>query len=606
MEPSALINRKLACLAGRLHISARAATSDMMNDFIVSIIDVTLQSIPHSDHRDSSKIFRPMSDKKLANELVVGANIGVNAALKRLNSCAITLQIDAGTILRNHFLNYVVAFPGQIPFLIRSEFRDKLDQFAYADITRDVILELENKEVVVAAVVADNLFAQQSGLRMLVNDPKLRPIIICPCANHTLNLVLQCEIKENPTFQSHIGILKRFQHIMRSRYARRNYGLTCPDYPETRWIYIAGVLRWICDEEQLLIPWLCQCVEDGNNEIGHDLRTNLSNTGFDVGQIPEWIYQLYSVIKVLESLSDRFECRDCALWMIVPLVEQAKCELLSKSEGEGAEWIQELSRNLTVKLVARFRATFNYEAAIAAYLLSSTGRVKYANEDFAGIPKDVPARPQRVENPVSVRSRSKLNKDHFDAIETTEEELSKLVLFDDEDNDAIIGRHFVTGSETDVDNQIGESHGKRNYRQEVNHLQNSSTALNDPVFENMMYITLKFLNEFSRKFENQVQMQTFEVESHFIKWMRGGLCSWNIPDTEPPEVMWAIISTDEEWRKFANLAIRLVAIIPSESEVERTISLQRSITGMKGTQFGQRVFTARTQIHQLGPDISIQ
>jgi TRAP-type uncharacterized transport system substrate-binding protein len=86
---------------------------------------------------------------------------------------------------------------------------------------------------------------------------------------------------------------------------------------------------------------------------------------------------------------------------------------------------------------------------------------------------------------------------------------------------------------------------------------------------------------------------------------KGELCSWRIPETEPPEVMWAIIRTDKEWKRFADLALRLVAIIPSESEVERTISLQRSITGIKGTQFGQRVFTARTQIHQLCPDFLV-
>jgi hypothetical protein len=66
--------------------------------------------------------------------------------------------------------------------------------------------------------------------------------------------------------------------------------------------------------------------------------------------------------------------------------------------------------------------------------------------------------------------------------------------------------------------------------------------------------------------------------------------------------MWSLVEA-EEWRDFAKLACRLVGITPSESEVERTISTQRNIMGMKGTQFGQQVFTARTQIRQIDASI---
>jgi hypothetical protein len=64
--------------------------------------------------------------------------------------------------------------------------------------------------------------------------------------------------------------------------------------------------------------------------------------------------------------------------MIVPLVEAAKCDLLSKADLEDLAWIRELAVNLALKLTARVRGISNKDAAIAAYLLWNSPSRKMA------------------------------------------------------------------------------------------------------------------------------------------------------------------------------------------------------------------------------------
>jgi hypothetical protein len=67
---------------------------------------------------------------------------------------------------------------------------------------------------------------------------------------------------------------------------------------------------------------------------------------------------------------------------------------------------------------------------------------------------------------------------------------------------------------------------------------------------------------------------------------------------DPPEIIWAIVGTDEWLIGFAALAQRVVGMIPSEAKVERVISVQRDLVGTQGTRFSQDVFRSRTQLRQ--------
>jgi hypothetical protein len=169
--------------------------------------------------------------------------------------------------------------------LLHTEFHHTFAQGDYSTITTTILEQLLEKWVVVAGIVADNLFCEQSGLRLMTEsatDPRLEGLVILPCVNHILNLVLRNSIQGNEEFAVHIKLIKLFHGIMQKNAAIRQYGKVCPDVPETRWMYVCGALNWILTERDKLTSFIFQCMED-RNEIGELLGGPNSRRDFQSG-----------------------------------------------------------------------------------------------------------------------------------------------------------------------------------------------------------------------------------------------------------------------------------------------------------------------------------
>jgi hypothetical protein len=127
----------VARLAGQLNISARAATSQCMTDFINTVIATTLRfAEDHPDHAwETAQIFRPVSDKTLTDKMIAESGQLIDAQIAALKNRYVTIQMDAGTVLRLHFLNFVVSAPGFEPFLYQAEVRETFTALDYSAIT---------------------------------------------------------------------------------------------------------------------------------------------------------------------------------------------------------------------------------------------------------------------------------------------------------------------------------------------------------------------------------------------------------------------------------------------------------------------------------------
>jgi hypothetical protein len=97
-----------------------------MTDFINAVIATTFRyAEDHPDHvRDTAQIFRPVSDKTLTDAMIDDASQMIAEKIRALGSFPVTIQMDAATILRLHFLNYVVSAPGFKPFLFHAQFNE--------------------------------------------------------------------------------------------------------------------------------------------------------------------------------------------------------------------------------------------------------------------------------------------------------------------------------------------------------------------------------------------------------------------------------------------------------------------------------------------------
>jgi hypothetical protein len=70
------ILRHLSILAAQLDISAQAATSEAMNEFMTGVIATTMKYVDaHPDHiHQSSQIFRPVTNKTLTQNMLHAAD----------------------------------------------------------------------------------------------------------------------------------------------------------------------------------------------------------------------------------------------------------------------------------------------------------------------------------------------------------------------------------------------------------------------------------------------------------------------------------------------------------------------------------------------------
>jgi hypothetical protein len=129
--------------------------------------------------------------------------------------------------------------------------------------------------------------------------------------------------------------------------------------------------------------------------------------------------------------------------------------------------------------------------------------------------------------------------------------------------------------------------------EELRELQ-TGMAPNEPVFNDLLMTASDHMVGFGSRFGFCAE----KIAEYFLRWPTTEI-RWKHYIQQPPHIVWGVAGEVEEWKEFVELARGMVRIVLSENEVERTISTQRCIMGMKGTQFWQRVLTARTQIHQI-------
>jgi hypothetical protein len=508
-----------------------------------------------------------------------------------------TLMLDAGTIVHLHFVNFVLTRPEFSPLLVQTYTSQRLDSESYQGMCADTIDELALSNVIVTGIVADNLPCQQLALKRLVDDPRFAAISILPCGNYTLNLVFTSTLKTSE-FLSHCSkSLRAFQVFVRKPEFLRRYQKICPTLPDHRWIYTYDIVQWIRHHDDI-IPVMTQLFE-----ADPEFASSVNLTEWDHGT-PHWLFHLENLLAPLAKLSLQLESRKTALWQIVPMVEEAVTALQAvhataplRDMGDYAETVVAL----TYRLIARFRVTFNAEAAIAAWVLSGQGRseVRWANRGFA------------TEGPSEPCSRSSALEeilenyqgDHAkpgDDVPPREEEIDTFgtYLIDDEGDDAS-GEKRPEGEiePANADEAVlteSESNSVQDVETMLRAFPTFQEATQGGVFQNLYNVAEAFLVR---------QAAILELDIDVRQKLREWVLSRDppIPNeflTHDPDEIWRRIAMTDAWRPFAVLALRIVSLAVSEAEVERTISVQRDILGTKGNRTNEGMLAARTRLRQ--------
>jgi hypothetical protein len=176
----------------------------------------------------------------------------------------------------------------------------------------------------------------------------IRGIVLCPCANHIVNLVFRNTLESDAEFIYYFQEIKSFQRVMRRR----------------------------------------DTVRQGNRSASRFCLPMPRGQDLEDTEFREGIPPLYECLHLLEELRLALECRKTSLWMVPLLVEDAKRMLLDGRFDDPFPWIGKLATGFAQRLMARFRTIFNARAATAP-LLSAEGRwASLQTPQFPGIPPD--------------------------------------------------------------------------------------------------------------------------------------------------------------------------------------------------------------------------
>jgi hypothetical protein len=122
---------------------------------------------------EASRIFEPMIDKTLIQHIFGDTGESILKNIKRLNSSFVTRKMDAGTILRHHFLEDVVNSSGLRPFFFRVEFHKKFGKVDHYTITTPIVEELLEKTSLLLGLSQIICFASKPGHAEWQNQRKI-------------------------------------------------------------------------------------------------------------------------------------------------------------------------------------------------------------------------------------------------------------------------------------------------------------------------------------------------------------------------------------------------------------------------------------------------
>lgn len=246
----------------RANISFSAASSDQMYTFIHSLIkigqDSVISIIPSNIKfavPPPSKFFPAISRQTLAKKFNSAAESIRDKALTILcnfqNRC---VAIDAGIINGIPILDVTLVHPfSRVKPLLYRAFRNFSGTTEdYIDKMKEVISDLEAKNINVTSIVGDNLISQKvafdGGIKSMQYNNKLtnhaNPIFFS-CICHTLSLVLDDVIKEIPFLSELNDSLSLLTKILRSKPVSSSLQIVCPKFCETRWANEYNILIWI-------------------------------------------------------------------------------------------------------------------------------------------------------------------------------------------------------------------------------------------------------------------------------------------------------------------------------------------------------------------------
>ena len=484
----------------------------------------------------------------------------------------VNLAIDAGTVLGKGVVHCVLTNPYDINFPILLEIHDNesYDKFKYKQLFGLLIAKCLQHNLILCSIITDGLRAQKSALREFIDesdDQQVKTIIPLHCLAHVTQLVFTDTLKQSAHAKHVITEISDLAVALRKSRVVQELGETCPSTCPTRWLYVIDILQWLFRREDKLNAFLMASENNPTTKC----------------QLPDEWKRFLLVFLPLKRLNLCFESSDCGLWEVIPLLQSAMSAwkkitvLLDEAE-------QDLLKLLLENLFRRLAAVAP-DTVVAAFALSELGREQL----------------RRREDGFQTRGCTH-------ACFKTQRICSFEVLFDDPEADVLgvvdgcsLDEEVIENSELDDEaRHYTNGDGLEVPMDDAEDTEDDGPELPSDLERLLNYDVYKFC--FARALDEIVRVAALLGTSS--QDVCSFLRTWIYEDREhtptihqigmTPDAIWRRAPAhSEEWRPFAEIAIRFITIGTSEADCERMLSKQRDVQGIRTSNIQNDLLEAR-------------
>ena len=578
---SAIIDA-VALLSLKLEIPVHRITQQPLRDFILSMI-----KIGHSiGERDVAQIVNGFSWKLVSDRMIsIGREIKANDFATARETRYVNITVDAGTVLGQAVVHALLTNPysEKFPIVLSILENTHFNKYQYEELFAKLYATCCENELVVCSFITDGLPAQTAALAMLFEDnPAITSVVHIHCFAHLANLVFVHCRKQSPYLNAIVNELAEMVTLLRTPVVVEELGEKCPSLCPTRWLYVYDVLLWMSIREDKLNAFL----------VGSELNRS------DFTGIPHRWKSVLKILRPLKYLSLAVESSGCALWEVVPIVKSVTEIWKALSSFLDPEEM-ELLRIMMANFIWRFSGA-SPATVVTSYSLTEQGRRDLREKEIGfqvrGVPTDMACfttdRIQTMEaflvhpDPDMHDAQAIANDAPFDPAHGPDDTPNW-------DDDTTLQADVVEEEEIGEDLERGElvmgcSRISKRELFELPWENLSKIAIYQPSFATA-------LSEITRVGE-ALGIQAEYCEQKLRSWLYDDR---RITPTQSaiglsPDLIWRRApANDEEWRPFADIALRFITIGASEADCERSLSRQKDIQGLHTTNIRMDTLEAR-------------
>lgn len=539
------IYSKIAHFTATSNLSLKQGCSEELFQIIYESLDYYKQNFSHYLKAPNQQIIPKIGPEKIRKIMIETADDLLSQSISNIKYTKyISICLDGGQTNSRHFIDFV-AWSKRSSFSVFIKDTQSLNSKGYADLALECLnherlKSIQNK---IVCFVGDGLRAQVAGIdpeskesfqhRSGIGD--LSKIIFSPCNNHRLQNAFKKTYRENLLFKKMVNKVNKLAIFLRKPTQVKALKKICPEPIVTRWQYIFNITFFIQNN--------IECI----NRIISLKESNVYEIDFDLEFFLEILHPIRSATLVLSQN----KCCLCDVYPIISAVIEQYKELKLKFNEENHKQVI----NALIKNIKYYTLTSPQQSLIMlSYVLTPCGRSTMFKLEN-GYP------PENEENYVS-----------FDPImlpdllskKSTENETEEINI------DALID--IVTEESSQLSDDVDY------LKQNDDDAELEQRDENGSVYEKCRDAISKLIKYF--KINILEHQNLYKRLREWINLNHDSIPFYElIGNDEEPMAIWnEILKTHstcyQKWHILADIAIKLYSIPSTETNCERTISLQ--------------------------------